>query len=179
MVISTTRRVKSESSMLSLPSCASARRRKPRPRASWLDQAASLSAIFSERTARDTQGGSSLCGSPSAKQTAASTHICPGMGWPTPEQRPASTVSRTLIAISRVICIYFSFARIGCDRQESNLQLWGSTPLRLPFRHWRKNKHERSSPIAQDKSNARRICTRHQALGRGCRAGGRRSPRCA
>src|SRR6185312_3126200 len=75
-----------------------ATRRIPFARASLLDQRESLSRIFAARTADPTHGGLSPWGRPSAKHTAASTHIFPGFCTPSPETNPASTAESTLEA---------------------------------------------------------------------------------
>jgi hypothetical protein len=88
-----------------VPSWAMAKRRIPFARASSLDHLASLRAIFNLRTVGLTQGGASPCGKPIAKHTAASTHIAPFSGLPSPFVRPQSTMDKTFLASLRVILI--------------------------------------------------------------------------
>src|SRR5262245_31084709 len=101
--------------MQSLPSWAIASLRRPLARASFDDQQESLSEILNPRTARPTQGGSSPCGNPRAKHTAASTHIWPGVGMPLPSHNPASTTSSTLRAWSLVRVMVISNPPLGVE----------------------------------------------------------------
>jgi hypothetical protein len=77
-----------------------ASRRIPFALSSLLLHAESFNLILNARTAGPTHGGSSLFGSPIAKQTAASTQTFPGTPTPNPEQSPWSTISKTLSASS-------------------------------------------------------------------------------